>query len=416
MTISHARVSAQAASFALTWCCVQIACAQMSLDKLTDCEDLANTHDAVEAWVDRAPKNCSSPRNVIGRAILERSHIVPSAICFLRDAPSTALSGFNCFAIQSVSSAQLICYRPTQLSDVRNYKSQFSGRYDLAAVEYMRKAAKCARSGGDTSVLPLVTYPYPLMFVSRSEFGFIGNLKGGARDGHVVHAFARVDPSLRAAPDAIEVFSLSVGGTIKKQDPTNVHRANGWRAFIQVNDEMDQQFNKYYKEARVPVRIHSINIELSRPTDFSGLNKNRIESIHADLVRRLKAEGFEEQDLDEVKLSDGRTFADAFDEMKESATPFGMRRVYSLSDRQGPVVLLINAKRPSCVQGDRGVFMALVGADKPDPNEKSDYGAASLMIAGLGACAHFSGSTRRYADGLLADAEKGFLQSLELGR
>lgn len=412
MATWHSRTRVQALTFVLTWFFVQVACAQVILDKLTDCEGLAATHGALQRYIDRAPKGCRSPPDVIGRAILARSRVVPSASCFLRDPPAHFLSTFTCLSIRSGTYAELNCYRPTRLSDVRSFKSEFASRFDRASVEYLRKAAGCAISGGDTGALSLEIYPRQLMFVSRSEFGFIGDLKEESRSGNIVHAFARVDPSLRAAPDAIEAFSMSVGGTIRKQDPNKFHRANGWRAYIEDDDEYVKGFERQYKDSGIAMRVKSLEIQLSRPIDFSGRYKQRIDEIHGDLVRQLEAEGFEEQDLSDVKLSDGRAFAEALEELKASTTPFGMRRVYSLSERHGDIAIMINRKRPSCAQGDNGVFMAFVGTEKPDPNEKSDYGSTSLMIAGLGACGRFSGSIGRYADGLLSDAKNRFLRSL----
>ncbi|GEM_PF-4638676 len=385
--------------------------AQVALNALDSCDALEELQVAVRSWVPKAPTSCRSPRGALERAVM--SHLGPSdRVCLLAAPPSALLSGFSCIAVQGGGSAHLNCFRPIKLESVRGYKKAFEGIHDQESVSYMKRSASCRISTGDTGFLHPVMYPFALMHVSRSEFGFIGRLRpedqGG---GHAIHAFGRTDPALVGLPSAMEVVALVVGApSANLKGPVPIEEA-GWSLLRDDLESLTKELNGLYRRNRYPMKFQAMDLAFARPGDFTRKGKDHAERVQEELVDGLLAEGFVEHDTDDLSLNDGRTLEDVFAEIS-SKSPFGMRRMYSTKERHGTFVMLSNDRRPSCTDGGEGAILAMILNMKPDPDEASDYGSVFVAIGGAGACSRFTGATARYVNGLMDSAQRRAVRSL----
>jgi hypothetical protein len=387
--------------------------AQIVLDKLNACDDLANLQATLRGVVDKPVRRCRAPSGNLERTLFVRWPDARRSFCLLREAPAPSLSGFSCLVNRMPLAAELICFRPSRAGDLRAYKHDPDGAYRRASVAYRKDAAKCDVSTGDTGPLYMSTFSFPLMTVARMEFGDIGALKGDARGGsYAIHAFSRTDPKLPGLPPAIESVSMLVGGVMPKSlSPDSRHRINSWIVTVDDSDDLDRQANDYARKIG-PFKLESKEFGLSRPLDDAGPDKDRVQQVFRKLQRGFLAEGFEELDDDDFIQASGKSLSEALQKMDEGS-PYGARKLFPVAERMGPMAFLLNTERPSCTEGERGALMAFVLSSLPDPDELSDYGDISVMLIGGGDCARFTGATDRYVKGLMDDATKRVMDSFD---
>jgi hypothetical protein len=387
--------------------------AQVVLDKLTACDDLAQLQATLRVMVDQAPRRCRAPSGALERTLFARLPDALESSCLLREAPVPSLSGFSCLVSRTPPAAELICFRPTRAGDLRAYKHDPDGAHRRASVAYRKDAAKCGVSTGDTGPLHMSTFPFRLMTIAEMEFGDIDALRGEARGGsYAIHAFSRTDPKLPGLPPAIESVSMLVGGVMPKSlSPDNRHRISSWIVTVDEDDELDRQLNDPLRRVW-PFKLESKEFGLSRALDNAGPDKDRVRQVFRKLHRGFLAEGFKELHDDDFIQASGKNLSEILKKMDE-ASPYGARKLYPIAERIGPMAFMLNTKRPTCTEGGRGALMAFVVSSLPDPDELSDYGSISVMLVGGGDCAQFTGATDRYVKGLMEDATKRVIESLD---
>lgn len=402
----------------LAGCFAWMSCAQagVNLDKLTACDDIASLYDSLKARPVAAREACRAPGNALENALLARTGLDASALCFLRSTPAPFLEGFTCFRPRVKTGASLVCFRPAAAEDIKQYKRQHDeGKLRVPVSNYLSAASACRASKGDSSAARATTFPALLLHISSFELGFITPLgRDRLSDGSVLHAYAPTDPSLAGAPpSAIEVVYLIAGAPVYSP-ATKTVKVGDWTVRVDHSKEQEEAFNREMRKKRAPLMIDMTTFDLESATTANPPISARlsfINDLQKAIQRSLEDEGFETQSESKIRAATGKSPAEMVEEISRSI-PFGARRNSPV--KMAPtLIFLLNERRPQCARGGDGAMAAYLMAVQPVPDVRSDYGDVGLIILGMGACARSTTtSTRNYIDGLIDEATTQLVATL----
>ena len=218
-----------------------VAQAEINLDKLSACDDIALLSETMKSRPLDTHRNCRSPRNTLERELVARTGLDISQHCLDQSTPVPFLTGFSCFWLEGPEvkvGASLVCFRSADLDDITLYKTNHGEEFDAPISKYKSAAAACPVSNGDSADAQLTLFPVLLWSIARFEFGFITGLgKKRPPDSYIVHGYAATDPTISGnAPSAIEFVYAITGATMNS--PASEQKTVGtWVVDIDEDEE-----------------------------------------------------------------------------------------------------------------------------------------------------------------------------------
>lgn len=400
-------------AFAALLCASSLATAgELQLNQLDACDSLASTLQ----WVrDEVPSSsaCRSGSGPIERLLVRALGPTAGDVCFVRQPPGVALSGFRCLRFDHQGSASLTCYRPSEADSIEHYKRHYNARFAAAESQYLARARRCPASNGDTSNAGPTHLPSLLAVTGEHEIAFISQLgRSNPSDAAVVHGFARSSPEL--AKDGITAFeyvSLYRSSVSVAVRPGTLH--GRWRLQIDDATEAVAEMERMFRRAGASVQIRMVDVSIRRDpqaTAYAGKG-SVVERIAKVVMQGLSDEGFKEFDKTDLEEKAGIQGGDVGAAIR-SRIPFGHRSLAASMGSNLTAAILMKTQGAPCMRGDAGAIGAGVMRFDGPVGVQADAGGISVMVFGVGACSRRIDPTRRYIAGLVDDAREAIVASL----
>jgi hypothetical protein len=390
--------------------------AQVNLNRLTACADIASTAAQLRAQKTAAESSCRRPRSALERAFFSRNGGYPSALCLLREAPASFVEGFSCVQTPELKgTSSITCFRSAVTAEIEQYQKNYTERFAARATQYTKSIKQCPATNGSASFVQATTFPPMLAAIAKLEFGFMSPLGSGrVTDSYVQHGYATTDPSLGdGVPGGIEFVAMLIDG----KRPTREARG-GDRQKIgkwELTTKRDLNIDEFIKMQRkatgefiagaiAAYEIENENATASMPQKVTGLNT----------ISRRVVSVFRENDFDQLSASEfedrtGKRLSDIVKTFQE-ATPYGRR---SLALRQiNAATVVLKEDNTGCTLNGRGAVMAFILTLKPVPDVEPDFGEIVVFLVGVGNCGR-GAPARRYLNNLVEDTTEQIADALQ---
>lgn len=364
--------------------------AQVALDKLDRCEDIASVYKQLRAHP-ASSGECRAPRGELERALVTKL-ATPSEACILANAPAPFVEGFSCVRWLSGGDSQardVTCMRAARMEDVQAFQARDSEDRARAASRYLAASEACSISAGQSLAAPAGLLPPAAALLGRFQVGFNSLLgQRGTRESAMFHGYIEVDPSLRIKANAIEVVSLVVNSTATRIEPIERREVGAWQ--IEVDDlaSVVREANAANRKSNIPARLSMSGIALKREGQHGMSFSDKL-----DLLKSLAdtmSEVLQARDFDEIPESDivamtGMDKGEIIAQLR-GRVPYGSRDRHPV-EFSGDIRMFASETTGSCARGGQGLLMAYVVATEPVDGKARDFGALSLGVSRVGACA-----------------------------
>lgn len=385
----------------------QVSAQEVKLNLLDSCDDVSRAFQVVRG----SSGSCADAKGLIEKTIQNSLSFSDVNACFAVSPPLSSLKDFRCFSVSKTGHRSLTCYRPTALSSITEFKTEFTRKYASRVEEYLKQARVCKGSNGDASRIIETTFPPALSAVAAHEFGFIaqyGNSKPGTATAS--HGFARTGPVVSATGvEAIEYWSIADGMMPPLPERT---RHGDWRLRV---DSSTIAYDKYFQklaESGTKTHVAVVDIDLQRAPLARKLSKNAVspEKLSEMLVSALEDEGFEEFSDEQIKDKTGRSRKELREGFSSGMT-FGAPKKLVLSPPN--FRLLMKDVGAKCTQNNKGAFGAYLFSQAGDGDIPVDFGGISLILVGFGSCASNVSASREYINNLAEESKVMLLDELK---
>ena len=380
------------ASSTLAACLLVSADAAAALDfrLLANCNLMHHSVQTARARIDAKDGTCGRPGNRLEKRVMEIWRDRGMDACFVAP-PFRTQEAFSCFYL--LGGHELTCFRPTDAASIDDYQKHYHKRYAETLRDLLATAAACEHSNGDLAPAPKTLLPLPLAAFSRLEVGFAMPMgKGRLVPDRALHGFAKVDPSVPALGEAIEVFAVSFNGRVQAAPATATLGAG--TVLVDNDKTMDEQFNRSLRNAKPRVRVASIEFELRRSGNHAPPALNDVISV---IEGGFRNEGFRRLSDAQIKKYTGMRINQFFDEIRKSE-PYGWKEIYA--QREQRFTMWINEKQAHCTVEGKGAVGIGLHSRSPDPEVRSDGGAITAMVLSLGKCAEPEKANATYTEDL----------------
>jgi hypothetical protein len=404
-------------------CALMCACAaaEVQLDLLTQCGDVAKVAKYVKDGNATSLGNCRQPKGGTERAIYAKVGGAQAGLCFLDEPPAGMLDGFSCVGEHSDSSDSLVCFRSTSKSDLSQYKKDYLVLSATAekANQYKVEASKCGVTNGSTLSASRTTMPMLMVLISRFEFGFTSRIgKGRTTDAMIQHGYASTDPSLEGVPGALEyVYVLFTDGSKPIRDESVT--VGAWNLSTGDMSEMDDAMNAMLKKAKGPTRVAvaSQSFDFKRRDDAKPATASKtalLNRLQSSVAKRFAIEGFRDIGDEELEGSTGMTRKELVQNAAKGL-PYGQQYMLPMTlSENATLMLMVKEAGAACTSEGKGALVAYSIMTTGIPEVESDFGGMLVQIMGMGTCSRLTrSSTRTYLDGLERDVEKSLQAELK---
>ena len=403
--------------------------AALNFDILNNCSEISQLYQSLRSNSPFISGDCRPAHTVFERTIISRTGPQTQIqLCILDHPPAMFLNGYTCLkpivapAVRSMldapSTEDLVCFRKASSADIDEYKERYKEQYSAIIIHYLEAASACSASSRDSSVAYTGTFPYPLNFVSRYEFGFLVKLaEAPPAESYLQHGYASVDPSTTGGEfDAIEFVHMLVSASPNTKSEIR-KEVDDWTVYINDAKEFNSLLNSEARRlgADIFVNYTFINIErhsMSEPGPSLDEKLLLLDSWQQVIADVLDAQGFDVVPEHLLRAKTGKSSEQTIEEVNRNM-PFAWRD--KLPKKLGrKLFVLINQDVPSCTHRRGSGMGAYIMSMEPTPEVSRDYGGIALVLAGSGSCGHYSGTTIDYVQGLIDEATTSILQ--EIGR
>ena len=365
----------------------------VSLDKLSDCETIADVRKAIDHPVSTS---CRSPRNPLERELMSRLRVAPGVnACLLATAPTARLARFSCIDLEMKGTREVSCFTIMDARAVTRFRPQFDAK---RTYDYKQAAANCPGTNHDAAEAALSLFPQTLSPIAKPEFGFVVGL-GDARVplGLAYHGFALVNPALLSDSAAIEIFDMFRNPTAAPASPfggvDSTETIGRWT--FSVHDEMMAtkelaQNIERQSGLRVGMKARIVELTLVRAADTPVRSRtNDLENWQEAIVDDLKDRGFRSlsrAEMAQMRLPNGNDLR----EQLIGRVPYSQRGF--LEHSLGQPIFLIDDSDDRCSK----VTTIVIGL--PEDGVKNDYGGMMFSTTAVGACVRAGGPDRVSSD------------------
>jgi len=382
--------------FAIALFASQTAIAAINYNLLNSCEQIEELSNKIAN--EEFSTSCREPETEIEYKIYENSGENYSSICFLKSPPASGLEGFSCMMESAQIKNSVTCVRPASAEDISDYKNSYQNGPQQRTYDYLEEAAACTASNGGATFAAPTLLPRLAGLISKYEFGFISPIgKGRKPNSYVMHGYSTT--ASNQPPGGIEYVFVLTNGNFPAYEDREILKIGDWEVEID-REGFNEIFNEWLDNQSVPAHSKSIIFNISN-SGFAARTmsqkKDSLSEISHKITRNFIAENF--SPIPEKSIPEATR--EAISEMFDKSMPLGFQGI-PLGEFERKFKILINEKRPSCTNSNKGAIGAYSFIQYPRPNIKSEYGSIAITIAGMGKCADFSrGSTETYIDGLL---------------
>ena len=350
----------------------------LNLDKLSDCNTLAQVQSMLQRTVSRS---CRPPHNPLEERLMSRLQITPRiSACLLVSPPTNRLAGFSCVDVDSQGAREVGCFRTVDDRAVRMYRDNYDAS---AAYRYKKSAAGCPGTNGDASEAPNSLFPSMLSIIGKPGFGFaLGFGTAKVPQTLAYHGFGAIDPAFGLSNSALEVFDMFHVQTVNKE--TNAIDSFGeWKFDIDdIPAESRRDFIRNFEQTsgmRLDLRVRMIAITTIHSTNSPARDRrNDLEEWQRIIGDDLKGDGFRELTARELAGTPFRNTEELRDLMLKNM-PFANRDF--LRRTLGPHLLfLVNDDDEDCYKVAEGMVM------EPEEGVKNDRGGMGLIAFAVGRC------------------------------
>jgi hypothetical protein len=370
----------------------------VSLGILNACQPLQEVIRQLENG-STAARSCRQPRDELERQYASRVANRGMKLCLLREPLLPQLGSFTCVQAPVSTGANIVCFRPADLSDVETYKANYGERQAGIEQRYLNASAACPNSTGDAARVPSTMLPMVLAEVAALELGFAVNLRPSAKgEALIVHGYARTDPELRGnIPSALEFVSFTTGAT-SMAEKAETKQVGDWTLRIEDDAAMAQELNEMARKQHLPlqVTVGTFSFEKSRGDRKGGDKESLLREAGRALLRYFREEGFKRISAAMLEAQTGLS-KPAFFETAMKNRPYGMRKKFRLN---GDFDMLFHDRAPACDPPGSGAIGVNVLQMNAQDGVSSDYGSLGVMLFAVGNCARLK-SVDHYLKNLL---------------
>jgi len=362
------------------------------------------------------PLNCRPPRTDLERQYFTRLAVRGQKLCFLPTSTLSLLAPFSCMQQLTVNGAQIICFRPASLVEVKAYKNDYSERHAFSERQYLDSAAACPDSTGDAARAGPTLFPTVLGELAAFELGFITVMRSaGVASATAVHGYAETDPQLQGdIPSAVEFVSLnySTGTGAPVLDATETSQQVGdW--LLETDDEkaLEKDFAKVVQNSPAAMRVFSVGFSFSKRGSHATADEKALllRGLKRTVISQLRGEGFRLLSSKTLERLTGMSKPFIFEAIRKNL-PYNRRKTQVLN--QFDFEMLIHEHLPTCDPLNPGEVMANILNTAAEPGVRSDHGSISIMVLVVGSCA-LQPSLQRYAEALQMQVEAALVENLK---
>lgn len=411
------RLSQVVAGLALFLCTTLPAIAEIELDKLTQCDDIARLWSELRSDGSTFSGGCRQPSGPVERAIFNRlgGHVQHIDLCFLRQSPAHFLDTFSCsYTWNGPDSAGLFCMRATSKQDVTDYLEKHDTQYIRPVKQYLDSASACLKGQGDSSRAPSSLAPVPLLSVGQFAFGFVATKRSDTGASVVIHGYATADPALgMSSQSAFEFVSFYTAPNDEAQTSdadVETRTIGDWSLEVdhasKLSEAMDKGFRQQHIRASVYARVFTVR-KVDGAIDDDARKDRRLREWSEALLTELQHHDFEQFSQSQLESAHVGGIDEIKRHLKESL-PYGQRnkQPFVLGDQ---FFALLDEWSPDCA-GKNGGFGALVISTKPRPLVGSDNGGLLVILWGVDRCSDQGGNTTEFVDDVLQSLEDRLAQ------
>lgn len=349
----------------------------------------------------------------IGRHIRRSLGLAANSVCFLRDAPSSSLSEFDCLRYDVDGSPSVVCYRAIAQSAIEDYKREYKQRFAAIEAAYLARAERCSVSNGDAANGQSTMFPPILAPAGEHQINFVSSL-GNTRPASAaaVHGFAIASPEvLRDGVSAFEYLTIFRSARPLEIKPGELH--GKWRLTIDEDDSEVTEIERAFRKAGLASQIRTLEVGIRRDIQAPPFPQSAsvTEPIASSIKVALIDEGFEEQDETDVESGTGAKGGDIMSAIK-NRIPFGQQGLAAQFSRNEKATILMKLRGLACTHGDRGAIGAAVFQADGAPGVQTSFGRLGVYLFGVGACSRRIDPQRRFLNELLDDAKSTILAEL----
>jgi hypothetical protein len=381
--------------------CPVISHAEIYLDKITACEDIANVYKSMKngTFIDSA--GCRLPHSILEKEVVARSGLKASDFCFTELSPASFLEGFSCFTFKMGNAHSLNCFRTANENDIDFYKEHYKEDFSVRESKYLSEAKKCSASNGDSARATNTLLPLPFQSISSFEFGFISQLGNSMpSNSAVVHGYAKTDQEIDSeAPSAIEFVSIYTDA--QHEDNSKHETIGNWDISIDEADEADNELNKELRRRGIPINWDITNYSLTRSQAMGTPDEEKLErteGLQYAIAKILKDEDFKRLTDNDLQKITGMDSDEMLDKISQQM-PFGFKKGSPMKLGR-KFLVFVNEKHPICTKHGDGAMGVYLMSTQPTPEVKSDFGSLGVLIIGIGECARYKSPTRAYIEEL----------------
>lgn len=382
--------------------CPVVLHAEIFLDKITACDDIANVYKSMKNGTFMVGGGCRLPHNRLEKEVVARSGLKTSDFCFTELNPASFLEGFSCFSFKKGKAHSLNCFRTADEDDIDFYKEHYKENFSVRESKYLSDAKECSASNGDSARATNTLLPIPLQYISSFEFGFILQLGSSIpSDSAVVHGYAKTDPEIDSeAPSAIEFVSIYTSAP-EYEDNSKHETIGNWDISIDEADEADNELNKEFRHRRIPIKLDITSYSLTQSQAVGVPDDEKLElteGLQYAIAKVLKDESFKRLTDNDLQNTTGMDSDEIVNKINQQM-PFGFKNVSPMKLGR-KFLVYVNEKHPVCTKHGDGAMGVYLMSTQPTPEVKSDFGSLGVLIIGIGECARSKSPTRAYIEEL----------------
>ena len=304
-----------------------------------------------------------------------------------------------------------MCFRRVGPAVVGYYRDNYDTYYAAESKAYLRRAAECGSSSGDTAEMPESLFPQQLWNVAQHELGFVsGQGETMPSRGVVVHGFASIISS-NAEPTGsfIEYVSAFSGNAAPISQTKPDFSTLSWELETDPVSDFEDEINTRMRQQGAPAFVDYTVFDLtsSIPAGHSLMERWEIIAEFVEQIEdSLSDNDFFELSDREIRETLGMS-AQEFRRQFASQLPAQIRqgRVARLSDE---IVISMN-EYEDCSDYRDSIFVSLISTMLPvERSRPTEYGGIMLAVMGVGACSQ-GRSNRR----LIQDATDEAIEDIE---
>jgi hypothetical protein len=410
-----------ARSFIITWFvfCGQ-AFADVSLDKLNACNDIAAAWTMLAQRSPAVAADCRPAQGRIERALYERTRPQDrSLLCFLSRPPAPFLAGFNCFSLYYGGASQLGCIRERTDVNLDQYFARYATHRESEAA-YFAAARACPTSNDDAGVAGRTLFPQPLLLVARHGVAFYASIGQGVTTNSLIwHGYAQLDPEIGGGLAEI-VHILIAAETPSAVAPSPMRQNAGqmigrWRVRIDEAEAFERDAeamlaNTHPGEFYIDFATYDVTRVWSQAEMSQSAPSGSERERQNEVWRQAMVASLEAQDLRELSDAELREYSGVgIEDMRRqwlanASLPYGMRDEVA-SQLSEHFSVLVTEDAP-CASPGRPMMVMAAGI-RPAQSNSRDYGGLVLLM--IGSCGSrrsshsmFSRVSERVRDDMIA--------------